>query len=299
MGKKGGKAPVQQTQQRNVPEWVENEGKALYNKAKATAQEPNKGAAERIYQGQRVAPMTGMQQQAMQQAQQNNGKYIPQMNEVSAKQQEQYNRGAQQVGSGANPQRITSEYNPYRVKEERFTGTGPNDLFTAYYNKMYHPMAAELNAEAQRGMTQQRQQSAFGGKALGSQRALEQGQLESGRLKQLQSLGANVFDKAMNTYQTEAQRAQSGQIAQAAIGAQDLDRMMQAQMSQAGINEQDLARKLQADLANQTADQNDKSLNLKNIEGMMSNIGQKYNMDMKDVAALFGFDNGERGCSLV
>lgn len=263
MGSGGGDTVVNNQQQRNVPEWVEKEGRALYNQAKDTA---GKGPGNRIYPGERVAGWNPAQTQAMEHAQKSFGQYQPELNEVTGMHRKLAQQGPKRVGTGQNQQQIGFN---------RFTGSAPNSLFGQYYEKMYKPAAAELNSEAQRGMTQQRQHSAFGGKALGSQRALEQSQLEQGRLKQLQSLGSNVFEKAMGTFQTEE------------------DRMMRSQMAQAGINEQDLSRKLQADLSNQTAGQQDKALNIKNAEGMLNNIAQKYNMNMKDILMMFNL--GQQG----
>jgi len=249
---------------RNVPEWVEQAGRELFGSAKKTT---GKGHENRVYPGERLAPLNESQNRATNLQRETHGYFQPEAQAVTGMHQNIANTRATNVGAEANRQNISTN---------RFTGTAPDSLFSSYFQKMYQPQAAELNREAQRGMTQHTKQNLFGGKRFGSNFAQGQNQLEQGRLQQLQGLGSNIFDKAMNTFQTEEAR------------------MMEALKGQAAINDQDMNRKLQADLANQTAGLQDKALDIKNAEGMMNNILSKHNMNRQDIEALFNIGQGQQ-----
>lgn len=248
----------------NVPRYVEEESKNLYNQAKAST---NKPAHERIYQGDRVASFTPLQQQAIRGAGESYGKYEGEANDVTRMLREQYNK---------NPERVGTSNNPQNIQFNRFTGSAPNTLFNEYYEKMYNPALNELNRAHDRARTMHERQNLFGNKRMSSNFALGQRGLEEARLNQLEQLGANIFGQAMNTFQTEE------------------GRNLASQQAQAGINEQDLARRLNADLANQTAGMQNKQLNMQAANNIMNNILSKYGMNAQDLERLMTIGTHEQ-----
>lgn len=221
-----------------MPEWQSKAYEKAYNEAMNTR---NGNPESRIYQGDRVAPFSNLQEKGLNRTLTNLDKYQPEAEEIS------------------NTYRNILNENPGDIAFNRFTGTGPDDLFSAYFEKLYQPRAEELNREHNIAAQQNRFKNAFNS-GFGSSDYLFSNQLQQeSRDRALRQLSADIFGQAMNAYQTEEQRAlDTGKV----------------------------------NTANQIAN---KEANVEAAASMMNNLITKHNLTIDDIKALLAGGSVQQG----
>ena len=263
-GKGGGGSPDTVTHiNRNVPEWVEAAGKEIFGQAKATQGRP---AEQRVFPGERVAPLSGTQQQGLQNIKSTYGAHQGTVGQGADMFRQQYGTPNERVSAGANAQKIYTN---------RFTD--PNSQFNQYVEKIYNPMEKRLNQTADRALGKEKLANAYAGRGNSSMGLQREDALNQQRQDQLAQLQASTLNQANQFFQSDEQRA------------------LQALMGQAGVNQQDLDRMLKAQESNQAAGLQNKQLNMKAAEGLINSALSQYGMNEKDIARLMAAGGLEQG----
>lgn len=263
-GKGGGDSPDTVTHiNRNVPEWVEAAGRDIYDRSKGTL---GKGADQRVFGGERVAPLNTAQKTGIDNIWKSYGAHNGEMHQAGDMARQQYNTPHERVNAGNNSQRIYTN---------RFTD--PNSQFGQYVEKIYNPMEKRLNQTADRALGREQLANAYAGRGNSSMGRQREDALMQQRQDQIGMLQANALNQANQFFQSDEQRA------------------LQALMGQAGVNQQDLDRQLKAQEANQTAGLQNKQLNLQAAQNLANTVLSKYNMNAQDIARLMSAGQLEQG----
>lgn len=266
-GGDGGSSSSSYTQLR--PAWMDQAFSDIYNTAVKDAP-----SIFQPYTGQRVADLSLLQQNALQRALASNDLGQTDFNNIDRQLKEISNEPLTQVSTTANPQSINVRANPQSITTQGFGDANTAGYIDPYMQKVYQPLADELNRQADMQQAHAQRAAALGGKANSANANLGLAEMQRARQSNLAQLQGNALQQAANLFETDQSRNLAGQQAQANIYNQDILNALSGQQAQANIYNQDIQNKMRADLANQAQDYQSR-LNRQNTLNDIFNNGMK------------------------